>query len=262
MRDLVARHPQLLHHYPFEGDISRREHLLDRKGDVPLREVAFGEGSLPEIQYSPGLDASTTAFTPQRTGPTSGGAALVTAADIVLPPRLTVECLVRPFNSCGEGYAICTRAAPDQRGYFVRKSGRGPHLGAVIGNRTHGSGISVRFVPGHWYYVATTCTTDGKQTTVNLYVANITAGQETLTHVGGRAFTVPGTYGTAAPLRIGMGMLAEQGDCYAFAGSIDEVAIYGDALGPTELQQRLEILVREPNGEKEEFPVVRPPGDP
>jgi hypothetical protein len=262
MRELVAKHPQLLHHYTFEGDRSLGEHLLDRKGGVHLREVAFGAGSVPEIQYLSGLDASTTAFTPQRTGPTSGGAALITAADIALPTRLTVECLVRPFNSCGEGYAVCTRAGPDQRGYFVRKSGRGQHLGTVIGNRPHGSGIGVRFVPGHWYYVATTCTHDGKQTSVNLFVANITAGQETLTHVGGHSFTVPGTYGTAAPLRIGMAMLPEQGDCYAFAGSIDEVAIYGDVLGQTELQQRLEVLVREPTGEKEELPVVRPPGDP
>jgi hypothetical protein len=262
MRELVAKHPHLLHHYTFEGDRSLGEHLLDRKGDVPLREVAFGAGSVPEIKYSPGLDDSTTAFTPQRTGPTSGGAALVTAAEIVLPPRLTVECLVQPFNSWGEGFAICTRAAADQRGYFVRKSGRGPHLGTVIGNRPHGSGISVHFVPGHWYYVATTCTHDGKQTTVNLYVANVTAGQEALTHVGGRSFTVPGTYGAAAALRIGMGMLSDQGDCYAFAGAIDEVALYDDVLGPTELQQRLEVLVREPTGEKEELPVVRPPGDP
>jgi hypothetical protein len=261
MRELVARHPQLLHHYTFEGDRSQGEHLIDRKGSAPLREFAFGAGSISGIKYAAGLDGSTVAFMPQSTGPTSGGAALISLSRIALPPRITVECLVRPSNGWGAGCAIATQGTPDQRGHFLRKSSKGPYFAVAIGRPAREITMPVRFVPGHWYYVATTCAQAGDHTIVNMYVANVSARQESLSQVGGHSHTVPGTYGTLDHLRIGMGSTAKHGPRQVFRGSIDEVAIYGDVLSQAELQERLRILVEDPAGARDGPDMVEPEGD-
>jgi hypothetical protein len=175
---------------------------------------------------------------------------------ILLPPRLTVECLLRPLQACGPGYAICTRPAPDQRGYFVTKSAHGPYLATVIGDQLREIVTPVRFVPGDWYYVATTYAANDCTTTLNLYVANVTARQAALTHVGSQEVT--GTYGSEAYLRIGMGALTRGAPCYAFAGSIDEVALYSDVLPIAELQRRVKILVEDPALVKDGPVTVKP----
>jgi hypothetical protein len=261
MRELVSRHPRLLHHYTFEGDHGQGEHLLDRKGGIGLREFAFGAGSLQALRYPPGLDASTVAFTPQSMGPTSGGAALISLDKIVLPPRLTVECLVRPANGWGTGCAIATQGGPGQRGHFLRKSSKGPYFAVAIGRAAQEITMPVRFVPGHWYYVATTCAQSAEETTVNLYVANVTAHQDSLSQVGGQSHTVPGSYGATDYLRIGMGSTGKHGLRHVFRGSIDEVAIYGEMLSQGELQEHLRLLVEEDAGAREGVGAAAGEGD-
>jgi ferric-dicitrate binding protein FerR (iron transport regulator) len=249
MRELVVKHPKLLHHYTFDGDHALGEHLLDRKGGANLREMAFGAGTAARIRYGPGADPYTTAFTPHRTGPTSGGAGLVTRNRIQFPDRLTVESLICPGYGCDEGYAVSARSvAAEQRGYFIRKIKNGPYLSCTIGDSARDITMPVRFMPDHWYYVATTCQRDGNRTIVNFYVANVTAGQATLTHVGGGNQIVSGTYGKEAYLRLGMGLSANGVPRAAFSGSIADVAIYGDVLTQAELQQRLSILLEDAVG--------------
>ena len=101
-------------------------------------------------------------------------------------------------------------------------------------------------MPGHWYYAATTCEQQEGNTLVNFYLADVSAGEPTLTHVEDRAFTMPGSYPTTADMRLGMGEFSNRAAAFVFSGSIDEVAIYGDVLSKAELQQRLTLLVEEP----------------
>jgi hypothetical protein len=250
MRELVAAHPALIHHYTFEGDRYYREQLQDKKGTAVLQQFDFGAGSERRIRYEPGLDGSTMAFRPHRPGPTTGGAALKTRERIEFPPQLTVECLVRPDNGFGPGYAVCARVGREQRGYFVRKSDKGPFLGTAIGSTLQEVSAPMFLAPWHWYYVATTCERKGESTLVIFYIADVTAGQSTLTQGGGQTLELPGVYPELAELRIGAGALSNEGAVSPFAGVIDEVALYSAVLSKDELEQRVKLLVADTSGDK------------
>ena len=97
-------------------------------------------------------------------------------------------------------------------------------------------------VPGDWYYVASTFRTEGAETTVNTYVANLSRGEPTLYHV------VDDRTAAGAPasgrLGIGMGFDPQVANAYPWCGSLDEVAIYDAVLDRKTVENHLSTLTR------------------
>lgn len=256
-REAASTSSALLHQWTFEGD-SPVDRLADATGTAGLAPLAYGTQATTEgIVYAPGLDASTSAMSPLRLGRlagSAGGAALATTGPVSLPPSFTVEALVRPdlletggvsgFAVMGGGWRTGTR------GYFlVQQEGTvTDSLATIIGDSLTESdnvaGILPGFDPGRWYYVATTYTVAGAQTSVRSYVADLTAGEQ-VARIAVLDQVASGTPPQAAPFGIGGlfsdGMLQE-----AWSGSIDEVAVYGRPLEPAEIEARLASLYTPP----------------
>lgn len=249
LRRAMTSEPGLLHLYAFEGS-SAPVRQQDSAGSADLATVAFGTGSASSIAYLQGFDDWTLAVRPHYVN-ASNGAALRTPSAISLPSTLTVVALVSPqVTSDGQsGYAVSTRAATAQRGYYVAQSG-GTQLQTAIGDPLNPQNIVNPFIPGHWYYVANTYTVSGGNTTVNSYVADLTAGQTTLTHALVNVVQA-GTYGTSTQLSIGS--LGTQNQ-YPFRGLIDEVAIYDTVLSPAALARQLAAVSLDAVVYREIFP--------
>ena len=241
MRGVVAGEPTLAHHYTFEGDASSR--LEDMAGEVDLVEAAYGDGDTAAILYDAGWSAGNTAFTPQRLGSgTTGGAALV-GSTITIGGSVTIECLIKTDSVAGggNGFALVAGKWPN-RGYFLFENASSD-LGAWVGN---GSQVFLDTVPGDWYYLTAVYSQDGANTTIDTYTANLSAGEETLTHTH---LTQSGVFGTGEQ-HLGIGAFATQTGTLqeAFAGSMDEVAIYDGALSASAVQAHFDaLLVPEPS---------------
>jgi hypothetical protein len=181
------------------------------------------------------------------------------------PPALTVELLLRfdgfPGPAEGQfGTAVATRQNEDRCGFFVVAADEG-HLvhsldaGApwieserqFVPEAWYSLAGTFRvLVPGDWYYVAGTFETEGPDTTVNTYVANLSRGAPTLHHVvhdqTAAGLPAPGRLG------IGMGFNAQGANAYPWSGSLDEIAIYDAVLDRTTLEEHLRTLA--PGGER------------
>ena len=129
-----------------------------------------------------------------------------------------------------------------QSGYFLFENGEGD-LGAWVGN---GNQLFLDATPGDWYYVTAVYAQDGANTTIDTYTANLSAGETALTHTH---LTQSGVFGTGeqylgiGAFATGTGSLQE-----AFAGSMDEVAIYDGVLCASAVQAHFDaLLVPEPS---------------
>lgn len=255
LREAAAGVGGLLHQWSFEG--SGEAALADSRGTAPLRPLAYGtQGDTTAIAFGGGAGIGSTAFAPQRLGRTpssAGGAALVTTGTVSLPTSFTVEAVVRPdlLEADGRlGYAVMSGGWSDnRRGYFLaQQEGGRDALATIVGDHLtepdNARTLVDAFEPGHWYYVATTYDTRDGQTTVNAYVANLTRGQTAASRVVTNG-TASGTPPTSAPFGIGglytNGILQE-----AWSGTIDEVAVFGRTLAPSEVQARLTTLYAPP----------------
>jgi len=251
-RNTVTENSNLFHHYTFEGatDTERRQ---DKKGSADLGEVTNNGGTAPITYDAAGFDASTKSVITVGHPTSNLNRGFGTGSAITLPATLTVEALMRPdtttASEAGRGYVVMTRASTDERGYYVYQgstagTGDTDDISTLIGD-PYNSGQELTLVEtltaGHWYYVANTFTVAGGSTTITSHIADLTAGDTTLTTA---TKTVTGDYGASAPLFIGIANFLGEG----FPGAIDEVALYSSALDTTTLQGHLDqILIPEPN---------------
>jgi hypothetical protein len=251
MRGLVQNHPGLIHYYPFEGDATQR--LQDSApGGTDLEELAYGSGDTNAIEYVVGLDGSTQAYRPQRLSRFGAGAGLRTESSVTLPSTLSVEAIVCPENleAGGEvGYAVEGRGSP-ARAYFlaqIEQSGDDDLVTIIGDNFTQSDNrreILDPFEPGHWYYVVNTFEESGGNTTINSYIADLTAGELVMTHV---LNNVVASGGFAGSDFMGIGTFATGGGVQeAWAGLLDEVAIYDQILEPWTIQEHLWALTNTP----------------
>jgi len=244
LRALASANADLWHHYTFENDGGGREE--DKEGTLNLQQVAYGTGAVNQIAYMPGFDATTDALRPQRLA--DGGAGLWSASNVdwgVEKAALTVEALIAPqeLPNAFEGYAVNGAGHP-VRGYFIMTNhNETRQLETRMGHDPLGTTPLVSpFTPGDWYYIANTYTVDGSDNQViNSYVANLTAGtglQQVLTN-----HVAVDRMGGTTPLGVGILRNASNG---AFAGEIDEVALYRAVLTQEQIEAHFNAIP-EPN---------------
>ncbi|NBW96543.1 MAG: hypothetical protein EBR28_07375, partial [Planctomycetia bacterium] len=259
LRDAAPAGAPLAYRWSFEGGTAADRLVNSGTGaNATLQAVAYGsEGSAAKIAYGLGIDETTVAMSPQRLGrlaANAGGALLATTGTVAIPTAFTVEALVRPdlMETGGSiGYAVMAGGATtNNRGYFVvnQEGTSSDSTATIIGDSISqadnvGQTIAA-FVPGHWYYVANTYTVSGSQTTINSYVADLTAGQTAVTQAVANQ-VASGKPLTAAQMAIG-GYFVSGTAQEAWSGSIDEVSLFGRVLSGTEVQARLDSLYQAP----------------
>lgn len=186
------------------------------------------------------------------------GDAFATSIDIAPPATFSWEVVLqvgpRPISggTWNLGYVISHRPGA-QRGYFLWQGAAADGTlgdgftsltgGWVVGEATV---VPAPLTEGDWYYMAGTYTVSagaGSPSQVDLYAANLTNGDTTLTHT---AFANPGSYevGVAGPFGIGE-RFDTSGE--SFPGALDEVYLHEVALSGAVLQDHLDqLLIPEP----------------
>jgi len=242
LQNTVSANANLIRHYTFEGasDAERRQ---DKKGSLDMSEV--GGGTL--TYAASGFDATTDAID------VAGKALNTTGTDMTFPTTLTVEALMRPDGTTAQGYVVMAGDLEGsfRRGYFLYQ-GSPPtsdnnDITTTIGDNEAADAVTLveTLTAGHWYYVANTYSKSGTQTTINTHIADLTAGETTLTKV---TKTVTGIYPADAELSIGALDWSGGAPLELFDGAIDEVALYGSVLDTATLQGHLDqILIPEPS---------------
>lgn len=262
-RILVNSHPALTHQYTFEGTSP----LADKKGTSPVTMYPAA-GSLPDI--TAGFDLlNSTAI---RFTATNGLVNTLAAGDanaVYLGTNFSFEIIFRVDESNSTApdnggvaklsWLLSTRSDDNnQRGYLLFQgqpyllpvAGDGSGLTSVMGNAFNGGNNSNRVaeavVAGHWYYVAGSHDTDlvAQRTTWVNYIADLTAGQTTLTRVGPHTNDA-GSYAPVGHTRFGIGT---RYDGLGFARyAIEEVDLYcSNALSQVTFQSHLNALVTPP----------------
>ena len=262
LRGIVSGEAALVHHYTFEG-ATDAERLLDKAaGGDDLSVVSYGTGSTTigaanGISFTgPAWDGTTTTLTPYNDGGgiSSGGAGLSTVSNIGLPATMTVETIFRPMATpSGEGYGLSARPTGGQRGYYLMEDANN-RLPTVIGDDYYGADnnrtVLAYFRPGEWYYMVNTYDVSGGNTTINSHIANLSQGDTGLTKVLD-GVVASGSYGTSAPLGVGLADWVGQSLQRAYVGQIDEVAIYNAVLDQAAAQTHYTALrstaVAQPN---------------
>jgi len=249
LRNLVACHPHLIHHYTFEGDTPRQKRQ-DKKGDLDLVEAVMYGGSGPgRLEYSAsGPDPTTNAVMPYR-APREGnstGVGLQTEKAFYPPQSLTVELLLsfEGFAQPAKGQfsaAVATREDQRHCGFFVVAADQGHLVHLMDGDAPSWVEGQFEFIPGEWYYVASTFQVEDGGTIISTYVANVTRGEQKLRPVveGAVATGVP----AASRLGIGKGFARDIAHAYPWCGGVDEIAIYDAALDRETLEKHLTALV-------------------
>ncbi len=284
-QNLVTANPNLLYYWSFDGtDNTTRQadKAPGADGSANLIQQTYGNNPTPvsfTTGWSAGFAPASTAAVTTRTGGDraqdgASGAAFKTAdassaAYLNLPSTMTVEAIIQPHQTTlpgtfGVGYVAVSRPATNVRGAFLMQGSSAgsaaqysDNLTALIGSSwSTGNELTLldALTADDWYYTASTFEVSGGNTTITSYIANLSAGETTLTSLGSK--TVNGSYLGSAPLGIGMAnfRITQAGtpsEWYqsAFPGAIDEVAIYNAALSPATLQGHLNALwVPEPSG--------------
>ena len=252
LRQLAAKHPHLIHHYPFEG-AAPREQCRDRRGQLDLSEVVMSGGrGGGALRWSVrGFDATSTAiatFRAARSGNTTG-VALQTETEFQPPPRMTVELLLKigaPKGLAGNAVscAVATRESGRKCGFLVAAvdDGQLTHLFDSDAPWVEGND-HFAFVPEDWYYVASSFQVEGNRTKVNTYAANLSRGDRELTEIV-KDQVAPGVPAVSR-LGIGKGLDAALAHAYPWCGELDEVAIYDTVIDRRTLEEHRKAIFRE-----------------
>ena len=249
LRSLVAKHPRLIHHYPFEGT-SRLEKCQDCRGDLHLTEAVMhaGRGG-GRIGYTvEGYDETSEAIEPFRAKQSGNtvGVGLQSEDEFLPPNGMTVELLLRTVaveEMRARGFvsaAIAIRADRVNRGFLVgiADGGRLVHLLDSNGDWVTSG---VKLAPGAWYYVAVTFQSRSDQTVINTYLANLDGEKSEFEYLVENR-VAPGEP-AAGRLGIGKGFDSSTAHAYPWSGSIDEVAIYDDVLDVETLRKHCQTLM-------------------
>jgi hypothetical protein len=284
LEQLANASSSLLYQYTFEGANDTIRETEKKAGVLNLQKVAYGTASTSLIQYNQGFDSTSTAVFTARPGGDvasvtdngglggtglSTGTAKVVLGNADLRRRVSVEVLMRPSqstltgNNGGLGHVVFMREKTNQRAYFLYQgsgaAASADDFSAYAGEPFFAAGnqltITPTLQPNHWYYYATTFDVLGSGPLVNTeirsYLADLTAGQTTLTALGpitaNGIFTNAGS--EAGPLGIGITALNDTGGgTYqsAFPGGIDAVALYTGVLSQATFQSHLDALWLQP----------------
>ncbi|MGO8748361.1 MAG: LamG-like jellyroll fold domain-containing protein [Thermoguttaceae bacterium] len=250
LRRLVTRHPNLIHHYTFEG-ASREEQYRDRRGTLHLSEVVMSGGRGGGAVRAPehGYDWTTDAVAPYRAprDGNSNGVALESEGVFQPPPQMTIEVLLRWSDDDDSAAgsicaAIATRESRRRCSFWLAAvdDGRLAHLADGEASWTEGE-EDFAFIPGEWYYVIATFRAEGRGITVNTWAANLSRRDATLTWVV-KDQLAPGV-AAASRLGIGKGFDADLAHAYPWSGALDEIAIYDTVLDQKTRQEHFRALV-------------------
>jgi hypothetical protein len=248
------------YHWRFEGADASTAGLDYEVSANNLLEHNVGATHPPtHITYdAPGFDATSTAASTWRTIPGTDfghGDGFVTSAAITPGATFSWEVLLQTGSdpvpiqggTWNQGYVLSDRSG-GPRGYFLWQgtstSNSGDGFTSLTGDWIAGEAT---VVPGplpadNWYYMAGTYTVnpgDGSSQ-VDLYYADLTAGDTSLTHT---AFANPKAYDYGVPGAFGVGKRFD-GTGEAFPGVLDEVYLYESALTQQTLQSHLDALLR------------------
>jgi hypothetical protein len=248
LRAVARRHPDLIHHYTFEGHNSG-ERRRDKAGFHDLLDVVMyggsGEGTVHDA--AAGFDSSTMCVETFRLD-AARGVGLGTDLLFEPPDELTVELLLRfdGFRHLEEqepAVAVATRSDDRDCAFFVAVAGAGRLVHLMDGGADWVE-ADAELLPGHWYYLASTFRVRRGQTVVNSYLADLTRQDTQLRRVVGDVSTV-GTPATSR-LGIGKGFGSDISHAYPWPGALDEVAIYRRALDYDTLVQHFRSLIHGP----------------
>jgi len=258
----AATNAELLHQFTFDG-ASEEARRQDKTGNlgVPLEERFTDTGTAEDLTYGAlGFDESSEAVGTFRANPgesfsPNGPSAAFSIPQTTLENSFSYEVIFKTHESELDGgafdlaYILSNRSADgNNRGYFLMQGSSGPSFGAdgsdissLIGDSfapSNENTIVETVEADHWYYVAGSYRTDGVETTFTNYVADLTAGETTLTAVG--PLTVAGSFSTeAGPFGIGTRYDAT-GE--ALNGCLDEVNLYSTELGGDQFQANLDLI--------------------
>lgn len=266
MRRLVSRHPHLIHHYTFEGT-TPLERYRDRRGGLHLTEVVLcdGRGNGAFQSAVLGFDATTNAVAPYRApvGGNTSGVALQSEATFQPPPELTIELLLRPRPPERASHAAicCALATRQDRRACSLYLGMDEHAALAQLMDAESPWVQTEglfaFVPGHWYYVASTFRVESSQTRINTWIADLSQRETTLTWIV-RNQWVPGVP-AASRLGIGKGFDETGAHAYPWSGDLDEIAIYDAALDPHVLEQHMHAIFTSSAGLQQSERFLRTP---
>jgi len=256
-------HVDLMHGWSFEGEDVVAAGVDITGGNNLDEHNTNGDHSveLTHIEYNvPGFDASSTGastFSDVTDGDFGHGDAFVTSLPIAPPPTFSWEVLLQtgevPIDggTWDVGYVLSHRPDAGARGYFLWQGtsteASGDGFSSLTGDWIDGEAtvVPAPLPQDNWYYIAgshTVNTGDGSSQ-VDLYYADLTAGDTTLTHTD---FANAGAYAydTEGPIGIG-DRYDTSGE--SFPGVLDEVYLYAAALTGQEFQAHLNaLLIGEP----------------
>ena len=247
----AASQSNLMHHYSFDGSTDQ-ERMNDKKGVAHLVARIFGSGTIDQLQLgTAGFDPSSESVRTHR-GPGTDNAegAYLRTESVTLGRTVSFEILFSPTDpeiTGGQwnlGYILSTRVDND-RGYFLTQGGPLPSTGmtirSTIGNShsdPNTNTVLESFTVGNWYYIAGSYTTGAGNVTWTNYVADLTAGETSLTPIG--PFTNSGGFYPQSSTPLGIGGRWDGQE--SFSGFIDEVMFYNEALPAGVFQEHLALL--------------------
>lgn len=255
-RVLHKNNTNVTHHWTFEGNTP----LNDKRGTSAL--IKNPNTGAPEIVggYNP-ADSKALLLSG-----TNGYNNLLANGDpnaVYFGTNIAFEVVFRADQAvhtadAGVAWILNTRSDDNnRRGYllFQGELGAAPGgtgLASVVGNSfgnvANGNRVANALVAGHWYYVAGSYdTVAGGTTTMTHYIADLTAGETTLTVVG--PVTTPA--GSTAPVnehvRLGIGNRYD-GVANYFQGAIEDVALYSsNKMDQAYFQSQLTEVLKAPH---------------
>ena len=185
----VQSHSDTIICYDFEGTSAAQQQQnkagttnasLNDLVEVTLRDGG-GEGN---ITYTPGFDATSTAFVPYGEG-TYVGKVFSTGNPLPLTNTVSYEAIIRQ-NTSGWEYLVASfnKSGVYYRGYFTVQDGN-DDLTAKFGSGEFNTSFGLIDSVGDWCYVAVSANYDSSwnETDYTVYSANLTDGDTTLSSV-------------------------------------------------------------------------------
>ncbi len=260
--------PNLTHQWTFEGSSP----LADKKGIAPANMYPAGASANLQPGYNP-ADSRGIQFGDVSTAGANG---LITISGngagnpnaVYLTTNYAFEIIFRAEEAASTApnaggvdklsWLLCARSDDNTRrayllfqGEIGTTTGNGSGLGSIVGNSfgnaANGNRVATSLVAGHWYYVAGSYDTiPGVTTTQTHYIADLTAGETTLTVVGPVTTPVGSTAPNNEAVRFGIGT---RYDGLGFARfNIEEVDLYtSNKLDQATFQAHLNDLLAAPH---------------
>ena len=236
---LVQAESGLQHYYSFDGadNAARR---ADKKGSADFSE--FGSAATPGYGAA-GFDGSSDAVTVSsltngfQTGSVVDLDDMAVTVHVLIRPDADIEAhIFQAEDTGGRSYFAIENITTGEDLYTAVGTGSWP----VPGRGVYAGNGSLQ--TGHWYFLAATYTIAGGTTDIVTYIADLTAGDTTLTTspvVNGSN----GTYTTASGNAFTVGSAYWDATAYQFDGAIDELAVFGGAQDTPTIQTYFDGLL-------------------